>query len=122
VSIGIVWATLSSNSSWSYDTGSSFLFGIFLLVFGAIVGGILGIYQQITFSKYSCHWTQSLFYIHLYSLPLFAIFWKDIMPQFKVFHSSAPVDLSWIPFLNLKSIPYLWFQLILNMATQSNLE
>lgn len=54
----------------------------------------MGLYTQITYSKFGSHWHENLFYSHFLSLPLFLPFLPSLRSQFQNFISSPPIQFS----------------------------
>jgi len=138
VTIGVILSTFAANNDKEFeekkngvDSISQQTIGIIILVVAMIISCFLGLYQQITYTKYGKHWQEGLFYTHLLALPCFLFFWSDIQSQFKVYAKSSSFDiistlqkilpsstssyLSWLP---IPPIPHLFLFLFMNMCTQ----
>lgn len=81
MSIGIlaVITQLSLDSSGGERGGGNkelehVMVGIFLLFVGSLIGAFLGLYTENLYKTYGSHWKESLFYLHLFALPLFILY------------------------------------------------
>ncbi|EMD38858.1 hypothetical protein CERSUDRAFT_47843 [Gelatoporia subvermispora B] len=118
VSIGVVVATLSRPSSphasdaaspWRYSTG------VLMLTVSLLLTGVLGMLQELTYSKYGPCWKEGVFYTHFLSLPIFLFLTEDIKAGF---HSLAkqPASAAALPALFAPLVPYI--VLAANLVTQ----
>ncbi|GBC00744.1 hypothetical protein RclHR1_03960018 [Rhizophagus clarus] len=138
VTLGVICATISSaktNTKEGTDNGSmtNYVIGIALLSIALVLSCFMGLYQEITYTKYGSNWREGLFYTHFLALPLFLIFYSDIRGQIQDFNQSTPLALyeifnvSPIKFylpskinhmLSTFSIPRSWAYVIMNILTQ----
>ncbi|KAJ1930361.1 golgi uridine diphosphate-N- acetylglucosamine transporter [Tieghemiomyces parasiticus] len=133
VTVGVVTATLGSNQSGeglldhSGTTFAEWLIGIGFLVVAMVLIAALGLYQEITYRKYSNVWREGLFYNHALSLPFFLPLWPLIRDQAAALGRSPPVYASqWltaylpgvpVPGFLAVGVPVLWVYLALNVAS-----
>ena len=54
----------------------------------------MGIYTELTYSKYGRHWHENLFYQHCLAIPMFFPFFPSLFEQFKKLVHSDPIQLS----------------------------
>ncbi|ORX91430.1 UAA transporter [Basidiobolus meristosporus CBS 931.73] len=99
ISIGVTAATLSSadtSKGVSHDqmNYSDWMIGVSLLLIAIVLSSLLGLYQEVTYKKYGNQWRESLFYTHFFSLPFFALFYRDILEQIQIYIASEPMKLS----------------------------
>merc|ERR1719309_475432 len=88
--------------------------GISLLTFALFMSARMGIYQEVTYSKYGKHPKEALFYTHALPLPGFLLLAPDIIKHWDIAMSSTPIL---IPVFNI-SIPSLLLYLLGNIITQ----
>ncbi|KAI0653434.1 UAA transporter family-domain-containing protein [Cubamyces menziesii] len=86
VSAGVVLATLSrpatpKASSSPPDVGR-YTIGVVMLAVSLLLTGILGVFQERTYTKYGPHWKEGVFYTHCLSLPIFLLFIPDLKRGF----------------------------------------
>ncbi|CAG8460898.1 14551_t:CDS:2 [Ambispora leptoticha] len=145
VTAGVFLSTFSAANSNSSSGGnnekgqnsvntSDYVIGIALLSIALILSCIMGLYQEMTYSKHGSDWREGLFYTHFLALPMFLIFYSDIKHQVYLFNSTERVSLS-IAFDSISGgsilvpetirtiigdykVPILWLFLILNVLTQ----
>lgn len=81
-----------STSSTRMD--SDFITGLMILAVAQLLSAIMGIYTELTYSKYGRHWHENLFYQHFLSIPMFYPFFPSLLNQFKKLVYSEPIRLS----------------------------
>ncbi|KAG9306868.1 hypothetical protein G9A89_002537 [Geosiphon pyriformis] len=138
VTVGVFSATFfTSNSNGKAANSAStadYIIGISLLSIALILSCVMGLYQEQTYATYGSDWREGLFYTHFLALPLFSIFYNDILSQMKHFNNSKPIQLGSIinlihektnlipeeirPVLSYYTVPISWLYLILNVLTQ----
>ncbi|CAG8483986.1 10469_t:CDS:2 [Ambispora gerdemannii] len=113
---------------------SDYAIGITLLSIALILSCIMGLYQEVTYSKHGSDWREGLFYTHVLALPMFLVFYSDIKHQVYLFNDTEKISLS-IAFDSIPGgtmlvpeiirtvigdykVPRLWLYLILNVLTQ----
>ena len=64
-----------------------------ILTIAQLLSAIMGIFTELTYSKYGRHWHENLFYQHLLSVPLFCPFAPSFVRQFKKLAVSEPLHL-----------------------------
>lgn len=126
ITIGIAMATLASANSRSTKENlieieksssqwlSNWFVGFLLFTFALYISGLMGIYQEIVFSKYGKHPIEALYYNHLLPLPVFLFFVRDIQHHAQLFTHSDSLP---IPFVALW-IPKMWAYLLGNVLSQ----
>ena len=72
---------VKSTSSTRLD--SEFITGLTILAVAQLLSAIMGIYTELTYSKYGRHWHENLFYQHCFSIPMFSPFFPSLLEQFK---------------------------------------
>lgn len=122
--IGIALATLASASSKSTKENlieksssqwlTNWFVGFVLFVFALYISGLMGIYQEIVFSKYGKHPMEALYYNHLLPLPVFLFFIRDLHHHAQLFTHSDNLE---IPFIAIM-IPKMWVYLLGNVLSQ----
>ncbi|KAK3812267.1 MAG: UAA transporter [Benniella sp.] len=146
VTIGVIYATTSarantqksspsssstrSNKSQDVSTGD-YAIGIVMLLSALVVSSVMGLVQESTYRKYGSEWREGLFYSHFLALPMFLLFYKDIMEQIRIFNQSTPIPILQLvrqigPYLptslayrlSSMKIPRLWIFLAINTLTQ----
>ncbi|KAF9915901.1 golgi uridine diphosphate-N- acetylglucosamine transporter [Lobosporangium transversale] len=154
VTIGVIYATTSAKANNSspgpsqkhqhsqqqqqqqqrlqgeVSTGD-YVIGVFMLTVALIVSSLMGLLQESTYQTYGSEWREGLFYSHFLALPMFLLFYSDIMEQIRVFNRSTPIPILQLvrqigPYLpttlayKLSSItvPRLWIFLAVNTLTQ----
>eukprot|EP00054_Salpingoeca_dolichothecata_P028965 m.224126 g.224126 ORF g.224126 m.224126 type:complete len:322 (-) comp26358_c0_seq4:1251-2216(-) len=115
MSAGVCACAFISNKKSSDDASyESQSIGIGLLVAGQILGTLLGIRQEVLRDRYQdISSKESLFFLHLFSLPAFLVITRNINQHVTEFSASAPWS---IPVFG--DIPYLWPVLIANILFQ----
>ena len=83
---------MNSTSSTRFD--SEFITGLSILAIAQLLSAIMGIYTELTYSKYGRYWHENLFYQHCLSIPMFFPFFPSLLEQFKKLVHSEPVRLS----------------------------
>lgn len=81
-------------STSSTRTGFEFTTGLIILAVAQLFSAIMGIYTELTYSKYGRHWHEVLFYQHFLSIPMFYPFFPSLLEQFKKLVYSEPIQLS----------------------------
>ena len=125
VTVGVAVATLSSAGGASdAGAGNSFEYGIGVLLLSAalVSSGVMGIFQERTFRRYGRdHWHESLFYSHLFSLPLFLLHPRSLMRQIEAANRTPR---TWVGFSQQQGgawgveVPSYYVGLSLNVLTQ----
>lgn len=123
VTLGVIVATLSTSTSHSHaieteaETDvSRYAAGICLLLLALVLSALMGIWQELTFSRYgSDNWQESIFYSHLLSLPLLGLRGKDLQREWDMARSSSPMH---YPLLPNTTLPSMYPLLALNVLTQ----
>ncbi|KAL7749393.1 golgi uridine diphosphate-N- acetylglucosamine transporter [Sorochytrium milnesiophthora] len=138
VTIGVIvstWASHAPSSSQAAAaTGSTpqrvsdYTFGIVLLCLALVLSGLLGVYQEITYSRYGRYWRENLFYTHFYALPFFLFFRHDLMRDMVQYNQSPHFAQACTAdsgtchvfgsVATLLPIPDMWAKLIINTLTQ----
>ncbi|KAF9906509.1 golgi uridine diphosphate-N- acetylglucosamine transporter [Linnemannia zychae] len=141
VTIGVIYATTSakasspqkSSKSQQSPTGNSsdYAIGVFMLTIALIISSLMGLLQESTYQQYGAEWREGLFYSHFLALPMFLLFYSDIMEQFRIFNRSTPIPVLQLvrqvgPYLPSSvayalssiTIPRLWIFLAVNTLTQ----
>lgn len=141
VTIGVIYATTSAKTNNSKTPPSSggeggvstgdYAMGVLMLTIALIISSLLGLLQEDTYQKYGSEWREGLFYSHFLALPMFLVFYDDIVIQFGIFNRSTPIPLLQLvrqvaPYLPTKmayylssiTIPRLWIFLAVNTLTQ----
>ncbi|KAK0405071.1 hypothetical protein QR680_017787 [Steinernema hermaphroditum] len=115
ITIGIVVCTLATSSlNTKKGEGGGIAVGVILLVIGLTLSSYLPIAQEELFAKFGRHDKEALLMNHLLPLPLFAVFWNDIVKNAASFTLSTPVDVLGIS----TGIPYLWLNLFVSAFLQ----
>lgn len=73
---------------------AEFITGLTILAIAQLLSAIMGIYTELTYSKYGRHWHENLFYQHFLSIPMFYPFLLSLLEQFKKLVYSEPIQLS----------------------------
>lgn len=81
-----------STSSTRLD--SEFITGLMVLAVAQLLSAIMGIYTELTYSKFGRHWHENLFYQHFLSIPMFYPFFPSLLEQLKKLVYSEPIQLS----------------------------
>ncbi|KAF9582290.1 golgi uridine diphosphate-N- acetylglucosamine transporter [Lunasporangiospora selenospora] len=142
VTVGVIYATMNAKANLSKGSSTSknkeddvsasdYLIGILMMSVALVVSSLLGLLQETTYRKYGAEWREGLFYSHFLALPMFILFYKDILEQFRVFNLSTPVPAlqlvrqlgPYLPtslayWLSTITIPRLWIFLAVNTLTQ----
>ncbi len=94
-----------TRSTASTRLDSEFITGLIILAVAQLLSAVMGIYTELTYSKYGRHWHENLFYQHLLSIPMFYPFLPSLFEQFKKLVYSEPIQLSpsLYQFLHIKS-------------------
>ena len=94
---------MTSTSSTRLD--SEFITGLSILAVAQLLSAIMGIYTELTYSRYGRHWHENLFYQHCLSIPMFYPFFPSLLEEFKKLVRSEPIRLSpsLSPFLHTKA-------------------
>ena len=130
VTTGILLATVASQMASSPPSSSSqlaeagggmseFAVGVFLLTAALVLSSLLGIYQsRVAYAAAlpgeGKPYRENMFYSHLLSIPLFAMFAPNLLTHAGLWSASAPLALPCLPF----AVPEMWAYLLLNVATQ----
>merc|ERR1719309_1314982 len=88
--------------------------GISLLTFALFMSARMGIYQEVTYSKYGKHPKEALFYTHALPLPGFLLLAPDIIKHWNIMMESSPIA---IPLTNYQA-PSMLLYLLGNVVTQ----
>ena len=83
-----------TKSTSSTKGNSDFITGLVILAVAQLLSAVMGIYTELTYSKYGRHWHENLFYQHYISIPMFYPFFPSLLQQFKKLVSSEPIQLS----------------------------
>ncbi|KAG9067415.1 golgi uridine diphosphate-N- acetylglucosamine transporter [Linnemannia hyalina] len=139
VTIGVIYATTSakasspqkSKSQDSTANAGDYAIGIFMLTVALIISSLMGLLQEATYQKYGAEWREGLFYSHFLAVPMFLLFYSDIIEQFRIFNQSTPIPVlqlvrqigphlpSSVAYaLSSITIPRLWIFLTVNTLTQ----
>ncbi|KAG0298349.1 golgi uridine diphosphate-N- acetylglucosamine transporter [Dissophora globulifera] len=143
VTIGVIYATTSTKASASKGPSSTtkaqeedvnsgdYAIGVFMLTIALIVSSLMGLLQESTYQTYGSEWREGLFYSHFLALPMFLMFYSDIVEQVRVFNRSTPIPILQLvrqigPYLPTSlayrlssiTIPRLWIFLTVNTLTQ----
>ncbi|KAI1311271.1 golgi uridine diphosphate-N- acetylglucosamine transporter [Mortierella claussenii] len=144
VTIGVIYATTSakanSNAPPNPSSGKQgqgnvsagdYAIGVCMLTVALIVSSLMGLLQESTYQTYGSEWREGLFYSHFLALPMFLLFYSDIVEQVRIFNGSTPIPILQLvrqvgPYLptsiayKLSSItvPRLWIFLAVNTLTQ----
>lgn len=65
-----------------------------ILAVAQLLSAVMGIYTELTYSKYGRHWHENLFYQHFLSIPMFYPFLPSLFEQMKKLVFSEPIQLS----------------------------
>lgn len=89
----------------STKINSEFITGLMILAVAQLLSAVMGIYTELTYSKYGRHWHENLFYQHCLSIPMFYPFFPSLLEQFQKLLYSEPIQLSpsLSQFLHLKA-------------------
>lgn len=82
------------NMTSSTRIDSDFITGLIILAVAQLLSAIMGIYTELTYSKYGRHWHENLFYQHCLSIPMFYPFFPSLLGHFKKLIHSEPIQLS----------------------------
>ncbi|KAF9550425.1 golgi uridine diphosphate-N- acetylglucosamine transporter [Mortierella hygrophila] len=139
VTIGVIYATTSAKASSpqkpksqdSTANAGDYAIGIFMLTVALIISSLMGLLQEATYQKYGAEWREGLFYSHFLAVPMFLLFYSDIIEQFRIFNQSTPIPVlqlvrqigphlpSSVAYaLSSITIPRLWIFLAVNTLTQ----
>ena len=69
----------TSETTLTFDHGIPT--GLCLLFVAQLLSAIMGLYVQLTYARYGSHWSENLFYSHLFSIPLFLPFSSGLWTQ-----------------------------------------
>ena len=94
-----------TRSASSTRIDSEFVTGLVILAVAQLLSATMGIYTELTYSKYGRHWHETLFYQHFLSIPMFYPFFPSLFEQMKKLVYSEPIQLSpsVSQFLHIKS-------------------
>ena len=81
--VGVVTMASSSQRELQVSDYNSWLIGMGFLVIALFLSSVMGLYQQVLYSKYGKVWKEGLFYMHFLSLPAFLLFKDNILNDFK---------------------------------------
>ncbi|KAK9497922.1 hypothetical protein O3M35_003820 [Rhynocoris fuscipes] len=109
----------SKDSSKTEETEEEFnlalwLLGLALLVFALFVSALLGIYQELLFKNYGKRPYEALYYTHLLPIPVFLIFYNNLLEHYNIMMESEKVI---VPFTSYQ-IPCMVLYLMGNVITQ----
>ena len=65
-----------------------------ILAIAQLLSAIMGIYTELTYSKYGRYWHENLFYQHYLAIPMFYPFFPSLLEQLKKLVHSDPIQLS----------------------------
>lgn len=82
------------NSTSSTRLDFELITGLSILAVAQLLSAIMGIYTELTYSKYGRYWHENLFYQHSLSIPMFYPFFPSLLEQFKRLVHSEPFQLS----------------------------
>lgn len=130
VTLGVISTTFSgakkpkpginTNSVSGIGDIYQYLTGIALLSGALVLGGLLGVVQDRTYSKFrgtgNTPWKESMFYLHFLSMPVFLSLKGDITEQFYTLQQTSAFSTSSLPFPS--PIPIAYLILGLNVFTQ----
>ena len=130
VTLGVISTTFSgakkpkpginTNSVSGIGDIYQYLTGIALLSGALVLGGLLGVVQDRTYSKFrgtgNTPWKESMFYLHFLSMPVFLSLKGDIMEQFYTLQQTSAFSTSSLSFPS--PIPIAYLILGLNVFTQ----
>ena len=102
LTIGVIIAAMAdaqakgkiSDSATAVTFNNELLMGLCLLFVAQLLSAIMGLYVQLTYTKYGSHWSENLFYSHLFSIPLFLPFGSGLWMQTQKLLSYPPVILA----------------------------
>ena len=130
VTLGVISTTLSGTKKPKPRIGTNsvtgvgdvyrYLTGIALLSIALVLGGLLGVLQDRTYSKFrgtgDTPWKESMFYLHFLSMPMFLSLRDDITEQFYTLQQTSAFSTSStsVPF----PVPIAFVILALNVSTQ----
>ncbi|ODV58880.1 Yea4p, partial [Ascoidea rubescens DSM 1968] len=93
LTFGIILATIgnylnnkkktSIDSLIDHDHLKSFYIGVFLLMSSSIIIAFNGLFTERTYKIYGKYWQESLFYQHFLGLPIFIIFQRQLVEEYK---------------------------------------
>ena len=83
-----------TKSASSTPFNSEFVTGLIVLAVAQLLSAFMGIYTELTYSKYGRHWHENLFYQHCLSIPMFYPFFPSLFKQFKKLVHSEPIVIS----------------------------
>lgn len=83
-----------TKSTSSTNIDSEFITGLVILAVAQLLSAVMGIYTEITYSRYGRHWHENLFYQHFLSIPMFYPFFPSLLEQLKKLVYSEPIQLS----------------------------
>uniref|UniRef100_A0A0K8T424 UDP-xylose and UDP-N-acetylglucosamine transporter n=1 Tax=Lygus hesperus TaxID=30085 RepID=A0A0K8T424_LYGHE len=121
ISLGVFLCTLVTGkemkstaeaSAGSEDSFFWWLLGISVLIFALLVSSLLGIYQEKLFTTYGKHPYEALFYTHALPLPIFLIFYQNLVD-----HTNIALKSDMLSFGGIE-LPSLVVYLFGNVATQ----
>ena len=82
-----------TKSTPSTRIDSEFFLGLIILAVAQLLSAIMGLYTELTYSKYGRHWHENLFYQHFLSIPMFFPFFPSLSEQFEKLVDSEPIQL-----------------------------
>lgn len=83
-----------TRSTSSTRINSEFVTGLVILAVAQLLSAVMGLYTELTYSKYGRHWHENLFYQHFLSIPMFYPFFPSLFEQMKKLAFSEPIQLS----------------------------
>ena len=81
-----------TKSTPSTRIDSEFFLGLIILAVAQLLSAIMGLYTELTYSKYGRHWHENLFYQHFLSIPMFFPFFPSLFEQFEKLVDSEPIQ------------------------------
>ncbi|KAH9072225.1 UAA transporter family-domain-containing protein [Lactarius deliciosus] len=73
VSSGVAQSSAQPSSTSAAADASRYAIGVAMLLTSLVCTGVHGALQEHTYSTYGPHWREGVFYMHMLSLPLFAL-------------------------------------------------
>ena len=83
-----------TNSTSPTHVDSKLITGFAILFIAQLLSAVMGLYTQLTYTKYGSYWHENLFYSHALSIPLFAPLFPSLLAQFRKLLTSTPLQLS----------------------------
>lgn len=106
----------SAPMEWLSNIDWRFYFGIAVLTFSSVLGSLMGLKTERIYATYGNHWQETIFYNHLFGIPLFALLGGSVFKDLEaVWLSSPKILLLMSPRLELLSQ---FIMLALNSASQ----